>query len=407
MLASGVTVLTLPSRGAGLASIVVISRHGGSAYDPPGREGLGVLAHRMILRGSALRSAAEVAAALDSLGARSSVQNDMELGTVSLTAPSSSFVSSVDLLLECLTSPGLDSLEVIRERSKMLAELAAREDRLLTRAFDLFHETYFAGHPYHAPSMGYPGSIGDLTSESVAEYDRTHLHPADLVVSASGDFDAALLIDRLAAAFPETEEPPVRFRAPAPPAPPGEPVEEVQKRRSQQAWIVAGFPAPAPGSADEAPFAVMRSVLSGSMGSRLFFELRSRRSLAYQVGGFYRAHLNGPYFAAFIATKGTQYAEARDALVGEVHGILEAPPTETELQDARQFVRGEYLLRLERNEERAHFYGSSEALGLGLEYGAEFLRRVAAVTNDDVVRVARTYLTAPVVAAIVPEGGGS
>ncbi len=71
------------------------------------------------------------------------------------------------------------------------------------------------------------------------------------------------------------------------------------------------------------------------------------------------------------------------------------------------FVRGERLLQLERNEDRARFYGGSEALGLGLEYGDRFLSAVRMVTVEDVRRVAQTYLTAPVVAAVVPEGTGS
>jgi len=405
VLSSGVTVLTLPSREAGLASVAVFTRHGGTAYDPRGREGVGLLAHRMMLHGSTRRDAATVAAVLDSLGARRAAESDVELGSITLTATAETFAPSLEVLLECLAEPAFDSLEVERERASLLKEIGAREDRLMMRAFDLAQEAYFGEHPYHAPPLGYAGSVAGLTRESVVEYHRRHFVPSDLVVSVAGEFDAERTLDAIDATFAGLEaaaERPPGLESAAPPAP----AERTEKRRSQATWMVAAFPAPPQGSPDEAPFAVLRAVLGGSMGSRLFHELRDKRSLAYEVGGVYRAGVHGSFLAAYIGTR-EPFETARDALVGEVRRTLVDPASAVEVSDARSMVRGHHLLRLERNEERARFYGAAESLGLGVEYGNAFLAAVAAVTPDDVQRVAERYLTGAVVAAVVPEGSGS
>lgn len=405
ILASGMTVLTLPSRAAGLASAVLFTRHGGTAYDPAGREGVGLLTHRMILKGSSRLGASQVAAVLDSLGARTAEQNDVELGSISLTATSESFARALEVLLECLADPAFDSLEVARERDNLLTEIAAREDRLMLRAFDLAQESFFEDHPYRAPPLGYAGSVAGLARDSVIEYHRRHFEPFDLVVAVAGEFDENRTLDALSAAFVEGDGAPERPAEIAPPAPPMEPRQRIEKRRSQSTWMVAAFAAPPQGSPDEGAFAVLRAVLGGSMGSRLFHELRDKRSLAYEVGGTYRAAVHGSYFGAYIGTR-EAFETARDALVGEVRRVLSDPPSEQELSDARQMVRGHHLLRLERNEDRARFYGAAEALRLGVEYGDRYLSAVAAVTSEDAARVAQRYLTAPVVAAVVPEGSG-
>jgi zinc protease len=406
VLASGVTVLALPSRESGVVSLALVTRHGGVAYDPPGREGLGNLAHRMLLKGTARRTGAAVTAAFDSMGARTGAQTDQELGVLTLTATESAFEPALDLLLECVREPAFDVDEVEAEKRKILSEIEARKDRLLTRAMDLFHEAYFAGHPYHAPLSGYAEVVSSLGAESAREYVRRHYHPAEIVVSVSGAFDPVRILDRLAAGLDAPGERPPLFEEPVERPAAGERIEQTESRRSQTAWLVMGFPAPLPGTPDEASFTVLRAVLSGSMGSRLFHELRDKRSLAYEVGGFYRNGAHGSFFGAYMGTRGEQYATARDALVEEIRRVMVEPPTETELRDARQFVRGDYLLRLERNEDRARFFGSCEALGLGPEYGRAFLDAVASVTGEDVTRVAEaSFRVEPVIGAVVPEAG--
>jgi zinc protease len=132
--------------------------------------------------------------------------------------------------------------------------------------------------------------------------------------------------------------------------------------------------------------------LLGGQGGRLFLELRDRRGLAYSVNAVSIEGVAPGYFAVYIATAPEKLESARRGLLAELEGLLASPPSEAELERARRNLTGNFAIDQQRNAAHAAQISLNALYGLGADAGYVYATQVAAVTRDDVARVARRIL---------------
>jgi predicted Zn-dependent peptidase len=401
LLPSGITLVGRDDVENDLVAVKLHVRMG-SAEEADELAGAASLVMRLLLKGTARRTAARLAADLESLGGRLTTGSAKEAATVSLLCAREVLAPCLDLLLDAVTEPTFPEGEFETERQAALARIRARKDQLLGLAFDLFHELFYGGHPYHKPAAGYEASVKALKRRDiVTAYERLVTTP-NMVAAVVGCVD----LDRIAAhldqglAALDRGAPPV----PAPAPLPARGAESVEERDVQTAKIVAGYPAPPAGHPDAAAMAVFSAVLGGSMDSRLFTELRDKRALAYEVGALYASYIGPSFIAAYMGTRGDQAPGARAALLAEVERLRDEGPTPDEFERARNFLSGSQLMALERNANRAAAYGLNELLGLGYDYGDRFLAALDRVTPGTVRQAAGTWLDRPSITTVLPAG---
>ncbi|MBW2416835.1 MAG: insulinase family protein, partial [Deltaproteobacteria bacterium] len=146
---------------------------------------------------------------------------------------------------------------------------------------------------------------------------------------------------------------------------------------------------------------VLTQMLSGQ-GGRLFLELRDKRSLAYSVTAFSIEGLDPGSFGVYIASAPDKLDEARDGLTRELQRVLDGPIAEYELDRARNYLMGSNAVGLQRYATQASLLSLDELYGLEATHYLDYAERIAAVTLEDVERVARRLirLDAPVVAVV-------
>jgi len=399
VLGGGTVVLARPLK----ANDIVVVR----AYLPMGplwesedEAGLSRLVQGVLPRGTRGRTNRELQEALAGLGADLDAGTGTELGHVSLRATSTMWERALDLYLETLTEPALDPREVETEVEKTLGEIEAREDVLMARAMDLFRETFYEGHPYHKSVLGRRETVSGFGVDAVVAGWRRFYRPAPPVVVAVGRFDPDRLARRIEAAFGSAP----LARPEKPPAPPeGRPGTRVLEIDREAAYLVHGRPAPSYGDPDYPVARLIDAMLGGSMDSRLFLELREKRSLAYQVSSIYRDQPEGSFLAGYIVTDPSRLEEAARGLEREFRRLVdEAAPAE-EIERARRYLRGTYLIGAETNAAQATRLGRYEAFGLGHDFGVRWLAALDAVGPEEVRATARRWLDGPPTrAAIVP-----
>jgi predicted Zn-dependent peptidase len=175
----------------------------------------------------------------------------------------------------------------------------------------------------------------------------------------------------------------------------------------EAAYLVHGFPAPDARHGDYPAARVLEAILGGSMSSRLFIELREKRSLAYQVSSYYDDQPGGGHVAAYIVTDPRRVDEAAVGLEREFGRFVDEPVSADELDAARRYLRGTYLISAETNMAQAGRLARYEVDGLGHDYGDRWLAAIEEVTADDVRVVARRCFTVePTRARVVPRGSG-
>jgi zinc protease len=159
--------------------------------------------------------------------------------------------------------------------------------------------------------------------------------------------------------------------------------------------------------ADHARFSleVLSTVLSGQ-GGRLFVELRDKRSLAYSVTSFAMEGIDPGYFAVYIGCGPAKTTEALDGIRAELERCRNELPTAAEIDRARTNLIGTHAISLQRNSARAALYAFDECYGLGAEASTHYPEHIAAITAQDVLKVAQQILVPhrEVIALVAPEG---
>jgi zinc protease len=365
---------------------------GGQLAETPATAGLGSFLASMWLRGTAGRSAADLAREVESLAADVDGFSGRNSTGMTLEVTSDRAGPALDLLAEALLEPAFAEEEIEKERDDTLAAIHRREDQLGARVFDLFGDAHYRTHPYRLPIGGTAAAIEAIDRDALLAHHARLVDPRHLHVGFVGDLDpdeaAGELGKRLAALrAPDTVpwSPP-----PAEPAPAEARSAELRKDRAQ-AHLVIGFRGLALDDPDREALEVLTQVLSGQ-GGRLFLDLRDKRSLAYSVSALNVEGVAPGFFGVYIATAPDKLEEARCGLTEQLEAVLAAPLADAELDRARRYLIGNFAIDQQRAAIRASHLSLDALYGLGPDADRRYAERVGAVSREDALRVARRIL---------------
>lgn len=364
---------------------------GGLLAENAGNSGITAFLTSMWLRGTRGHSAADFARSAESLA----IEIDGFCGRSSLgmtlEAPSSQLDQALDLFAEALLEPSLDVDEIERERRDTLAAIERREDRLGQRAFLLFTETHFQNHPYRQSLLGSEEAVASIDRAALEAHHAWLIRAPNLSLAVSGRVDPDAVAARVSARLSDLEA--GAFERPAPPdEPPPREIRSAELRKDRaQAHLVIGFRGLTVADPDRLTLEVISQILAGQ-GGRLFLELRDRRSLAYSVSAMNVEGFAPGYFAVYIATSPEKFEDAHTGLLEELRKLVEAPPEDWELDRARRYLIGNFVIDQQRNAVHAAQVSLDTLYGLGPRDHAAYPERIAAVGKEDVLRVARRII---------------
>ena len=396
VLPNGLRVVAIPHGGLPQLAMRLILPAGSSA-DPPGRPGTAALTGSLLTEGTAGRSADEINERLDWLAASIDAQVGHDFAEVDLVTLSDMTPAAVEILAEVLLHPAFPERETERARAETLDSLLGRLDEPANVADDTAAESVFgADHPYGRLTSGTAEGVRAITRAELVEFHAARYRPGGSVLLVAGDFDPAVLEPMLASALRDwvgtvAADAPV----PDPPRPvrAGERLTVEWPDASQGEIRVAGLGMPR-SSPDWVPAAVANYILGGStITGRLGANLREDKGWTYGVRSGFAAALRRGGWVVETAVDVDVVEAAMAEIAAEIEQFVAEPVSADELARARHAM----ILSLPRAFETAGRiiarFGTVEAYGLEPDYWDRFPERVAAVTADDVLRIARTYLT--------------
>ena len=365
---------------------------GGQLAEVEETAGLSGFLAGMWLRGTRSRSAADFAREVENLAGDIDGFSGRNSCGLTLDATRDRFLPVLDLFTEAMLAPAFAADEIERERRDTLAALARREDRLSARAFDLFARAQFVTHPYRLALPGTPETVTRFHAETLADHHARIMGGENLVITVAGDVDpdsAARELSRRLGELPRGSD----LQAALPPEDPSpdrvQRVEEFKDRA--QAHLVVGFRGLSVFDPDREALEVLVQALSGQ-GGRLFLELRDRQSLAYTVTAVNVEGVAPGTFAVYIATAPDKLEQAEAGILEELRRLVEERLPEPELERARRYLIGNHAIDAQRNGSRAMQLALDTRYGLGPDSHAGYPERVAAVTAEDLRRVAERVL---------------
>lgn len=361
---------------------------GGAVHEPIAHAGLTSLMARASLKGTASRTAEQIAEEGERLGGSVSASVSKELVGWSISVPAEDTRAASTLLADVVQHASFPDAAVATEQAQMLTEFRARKDDMLRHPLTVAREALFGAHSYGLEALGTADAVSRLTAEQVRAWHASSILAGDVVLAIVGDADPAQLAEDVASAFVRLRPAP-RLRVVSPDAP-AAPIEIVETRAKQQSAVALLFPGPSRSDPARYATALMTGVASG-LGGRFFESLRSRQSLAYSVFVSSSTLREAGMISSYIACAPEREAEARAGLLAEFAALRHEPVSPEELERARTYAIGMHALRQESAAAQLGEMVDAWCLGTGLSELEDEVMLLRAVTAEDVQRVVQRW----------------
>ena len=377
------------------AVAISLSLRAGSIADPAGLPGMTWLLSRAIDRGTATRTAADIAEELDSRGITLSVAVTRHLFTFGCTCLAEDFDPVLALLGDIVMSPSLPEEEIAIRKGEVITSIRQDDDNPAIRAAEaLMGLLYPGGHPYGRRTKGSIDVVERLTRQQLLRLHAERFAPSVLTVFIVGDVEPARATDAATRVFGG-------WKKPAPPplvVPPVAPVTHRQRlvipmMNKAQADIAYGFVTIARNDPAYYAFWLMNVAFGQyAIGGRLGDSIRERQGMAYYVSSSLDANVSPGPLSIRAGVSPANVDRAVASIDMEVVRLVRDGLTPKELDESRRYLIGSIPRALETNAAIANFLHAEEFFGLGLDYDARLPDLLRAVTMDEVNAAARRAL---------------
>jgi len=400
VLPNGLTVLVRENDAAPVVAVSLQVR-AGSRFETESTAGITNFLQRVMLRGTARRTAVQLAEASEDIGGSLDASGEVEAAEVRGQALSVHWETLLALVAEVVLQPALRPDEIERERRQLLGQIKSRADAPFSFSFDALMRELYGTNPYGLSHFGYKESIERLTREDLLAHYRAVYEPDRMVLAVSGQIErqrvikaAERLFGRMARSAPDGRVTP----------PVGEPSggRRVLPRPAQQAQVLVGYLGPGLSDPLYPAVRVLAAALGGGMAGRLFVELRDQRGLAYSTGVLTTYRTGAAFFVAYLGTAPASATASEAGILRELERVRESPISADELARAKAYVRGQLVMDRRTNARVAWYLAFFETIGAGWDYPDRYGRAIDAVTVEDVARAAEQYLKRPSIVVLEP-----
>ena len=375
---------------------------GGSANEPANKVGL-VDIYGEVWRtgGTKTQTGDQLDDFLEVRAAKVETGGDSDETTISLSCLKGDFDDVFKVFTDLLQNPEFrpDKIDIakkgmedsISRRNDQIGQIASRESTKLA---------YGAGNPY-AREAEY-ATVAAVTRQDLLDWHNNYVHANNLILGISGDFDASAMEAKLRAAFeswPKVSTPPqneIQYH----PAQPGYyliPKEDVNQ--SNIRMVTLGTTRNNP---DYYAIGVFNEAFAGGFTSRLFNDIRTKRGLAYNVGGGIGTNFGHPGILQFVmGTKSQTTIESVQALFEDIDNLAKQPITDQEIKNAKDAILNAFIFRLDSPDKVLEERMTYEFYGYPADWLDKYPAEIQKVTAADVNRVAAKYLHRDQLAVLV------
>jgi predicted Zn-dependent peptidase len=387
-LSNGVRVITEPM--PHLRSVSVgIWIGSGSRRETPEQNGISHFIEHMLFKGTATRTAEDIARSVDSVGGNLDAFTAKELVCFNTKVLDEHLPLAFDVLSDLVLHPLFAEEDIEKEQSVVLEEIKMEADSPDYLVHEIFSANFWKDHPLGKPILGTPQTVKSFNQDFLQSYYKGVYAPANVIVTAAGNLTHERMTDLVREHFESLPPggPPPPDRVPSTHAR----ISLRNKKELEQVHLCLGVPSyPLP---HEQRFVcyVLNTLLGGGMSSRLFQNIRERQGLAYAVFSELNPYRDTGCLSIYAGTSLESAGKVVTSITREFRQLKDELVTDEELRRAKDHLKGSLMLSLESSSSRMSNLARQEIYFQRFFTLDELMASIESVTASEVRNLAQTF----------------
>ncbi len=394
-LPSGLTVICVPMPAVESVTVLALV-NAGSRYEKPNWWGISHFLEHMVFKGTEqYPNAQSLSAAVDAVGAKFNAFTSKEYTGYYVKSASKHLALALDVVSDMLLTPKLLQEDIDREKGVIIEEINMYRDMPSSHIANEFEQMMFNSQTLGHDVIGTKETVSALTTEDFQAYLNQWYGLENVTLILSGD-DKVLkqastmkIVEKCFSKGNATQRKAEKASDHFGKNPLNKKKLHVENRKTEQAHFILGFPGLDRKSTQRHALSLLGVVLGANMSSRLFSEVREKRGLCYYIHSETDYYHDIGVFGASAGVDPKRVNEAIEVTLREFAALKDGtkPITKEELQKAKDFISGKFVLDLEDSESVAQYFGMKHLLLGDIETPDQLLERFMKVTLDDIEKV--------------------
>jgi len=371
----------------------------GSRSETRELNGIAHFIEHLLFKGTAKRSAEDIAKEIDSIGGYLDAFTGKETICYSAKVLDDHLPLAFDILSDLILNPQFDPEEMERERSVVLEEIKMVEDTPDDLVYEIFTQNFWKDQPLGQPILGTKQTVSRLDRDEVVQFFQDFYTPEELIISVAGNLDHDSIVDLVFRMFGH-----LKTRSNGHVLAAAEPQSLISvrtKRELEQAHVCLGVPACSLTHNNRFVCYILNVILGAGMSSRLFQKIREKQGLAYAIASGLSSYKDTGCLSVYAGTSIESTSKVVRSIIQEFRDLKTLPVEEDELRRAKDHLKGSLLLSLESSSSRMANLARQELYFGKYSSPDEMIYHIERVSEDEIQALAASFFKTKQVALTV------
>lgn len=401
LLDNGLTVLIREMPASPVVSVYALVKTGSATEGEYLGTGISHFLEHMLFKGTTMRKVGEIADEVQAVGGSINAATSMDYTIYTITVPSESFDTALEVLSDMLMHSVMDPAEIEKEREVIFGEMRMYKDDPDRVLNELAYRNIYIKHPYRHPIIGYKELLAGVTRDDLLAYYRSRYAPNNMVLSIAGNIREPEILPKVEGTFKDfkRQRDVVRNLPQEPP--------QLSPRRYDEEYptdltrLSMAFSGVSLLDHDMYAMDVLAMILGQGESSRLYLDIYKKQGLVYAVSSSNYTPIDRGVFAVEALLEADNTEKTIEAVREALEAIKKNGVKKDELEKAKRQVLSEHIFSLQKASHVTYSQAIDEAYAGDPQFSEKYVEGVRTITNEDIKRVARHYLVEEALTIVV------
>jgi predicted Zn-dependent peptidase len=391
ILPNGITVVTESVPYFSTVSLGLWWKVGGR-FENRSNNGISHFIEHMLFKGTAKRSAYDIAREIDAVGGSMNAFTGKEYTCLYARVLKKDMDLALDILGDMYRHSTFTDDDVEKEKAVITQEIKMIEDNPEEYIYDMFNTTYFRDHSLGMTILGTEENIETFTRKMLVDHFEGYYSPQTVIVTATGRIDHDAFVRKLEPFFSDMKQHGYEgsIVSPVP-----SPAVEILEKDLEHVYLCIGTHGVSQIDKKRYALYVINALMGGSMSSHLFQEIREKRGLVYNIYSYVNCYHDTGTFGISTSTSGEFLEEVITLIKDEIGRIRDRGITDAELAFSKEHIKGNLFISLESSEARMGRLAKNEVYFGGYIPLKETLKAIDSIKKSEVDEIGRHIFKRP------------